>query len=114
MLNPEEFKNINNHNLGIMSECPLCKSKVLELNIVEETPSGYLMHSKCKKCKNSVLLIAIAGEMGMNVIGMNTDLSMDEFIKIREYERTIEIDDVIDINRALEKKNFIKNLFDKN
>lgn len=108
MFNPE-FKNINN-NLGIISECPVCKAKVAEFNVIEETDSGYLIHSKCKKCFNSVLLIALASELGINVIGMATDLSIDEFIKFRETKKVIDFDDAIWANKSLEKKEIIKNL----
>lgn len=105
-----QFKNTNDQNLGIISECPLCKAKIIDLNIVEEGNNGYVIHSKCKKCQNSLLMIAVPNELGINVVGMNTDLSMDEFIKIRKSEKFISYDDVIEINKALGKKDFIRSL----
>lgn len=101
----------NNPNLNIISQCPLCNNKIIDLNIIEEINNGYLMHSKCSKCGNTILFIATTNELGINVIGMNTDLSMDEIIKFKNSSDYVEIDDAIKIKQSLIKKEFIKYLF---
>ncbi|MFH1192547.1 MAG: hypothetical protein V1655_03675 [bacterium] len=110
MYESQDFKSFDNYNLGIMSECPLCKAKSIELNIIEERNNSYLIHSKCRGCENAVLLVAVNNEFGMNVIGMNTDLSKEEFVKFRNDEKCVEFDDVIEVSKSLKNKNFIKEL----
>ncbi|MFH1029952.1 MAG: hypothetical protein V1770_01690 [bacterium] len=109
-----EFKNINNSNLSIMSECPLCKSKGVDLNVIEENSDGYLLHSKCRKCSNSIIMIAVNNEMGINIIGMNTDLSIDEFIKFRSLGKSIELDDVLTFHKKSMLENFTIELIRNN
>lgn len=104
-----KFKNINNPNLGIMTECPICKSKGVDLNVIEENNDGYLLHSKCRKCENAIVMVAVNDEMGMNVIGMNTDLSMDELIKLKSCGKPVEINEVIEFHNK-PSDNFIKEL----
>lgn len=106
-----DFKNINNKNLGIIAECPVCKFKDVDLNIIEENGSGYLLHSKCSKCKNAIIMIAVNNDIGINVIGMNTDLSMEEFIKFRSYGKAVVIDDVLAIHKKPILINLFRNLF---
>ncbi|MFH0854661.1 MAG: hypothetical protein V1891_04170 [bacterium] len=106
-----KFKNIN-HNLEIMSECPICKSKGIDLNIVEECLEQCVLHSKCNKCNNAIIMIAVNNDMGINIVGMNTDLSIDEFIKFRSYGKPIEMDDIIELHKKAALKKFINELFE--
>lgn len=109
MRQSHNFKNLDKY-LGIISECPLCKAKIMDLNVIEESNNSYLIHSRCKKCENSVLLLALATELGVNVIGMATDLSIDEIVKLRNTEASISSDDVIEMYKLLKKKSFVKEL----
>lgn len=107
MHQPHNFKNLNKY-LGIMSECPTCKAKIMDLNVIEESNNSYLIHSRCKKCENSVLLLALATELGVNVIGMATDLSMDEIIKLRNSDDFISSDDVIEMHKLIKNGSFFR------
>ncbi|MFC1613381.1 hypothetical protein ACFL23_03550 [Patescibacteria group bacterium] len=105
-----KFKNINNRHLGIVSQCPLCAAKVSDVKVIDEINNSFLMHSKCPKCGNAILLIATLNELGANIIGINTDLSVEEFVKFRNSENFIEIDDVLEYyqNQNLQNKNLLK------
>jgi len=105
-----KFKNINNRHLGIVSQCPLCESKVSDVKIIDEINNGFLMHSKCLKCGNAILLIATLNELGANIIGINTDLSVEEFVRFRDSEGVIGIDDVLEFyqDQGLQNQNLLK------
>ncbi|MFH0856953.1 MAG: hypothetical protein V1860_03590 [bacterium] len=107
MQHPNNFKNINKH-LRIITECPLCKAKIIDLNVIEEANDSYLVHSKCKKCENSILFFAITSELGINVIGIATDLTIDEVIKLRRNEDFITSDDAIEMHKLIENGSFFR------
>lgn len=102
-----KFNNFN-RNFGVVSQCPLCNEKVTDVKVIEEINNSFLMHSKCSKCGNAILLIATINDFGANIIGINTDLSVDEVIKFRSTDDCVTTDDVIEIHKGLQDNTLLE------
>ena len=96
-----------NENLKIMNYCPVCKVKYnpLEARIIDEKDGAHLMHVKCKKCRSSVLVLVFVNNVGINSIGLITDLDSDEILNFSTEE-------IIDSNQILSTYQILKE--DKN
>lgn len=92
-------------NLKIMNNCPVCKAKYnpLEAKIIDEKENVHLMHVKCKKCQSSVLVLVYINNVGINSIGLITDLEMNEVMDYC-YQESISSNDVLTMYQALKKE----------
>jgi len=75
-----------NPSLKIISNCPVCKAVYYpsEINIIDEKENAHLLHLQCRKCKNNLLVLIVAGQRGINSVGLLTDLQSHETMKFLE------------------------------
>ena len=68
-----------------MKECPLCGAvyKASAVATIEEHESGHLVHVTCSKCQNAILAMVMITPIGMNSVGMVTDLSAADVVRFR-------------------------------
>jgi transcription elongation factor Elf1 len=96
--------------LKIISFCPICNEhhKLIEAKILEEKDRNHLIYLKCKKCNSSIVSLVTSDGMGINSIGLVTDLTAEDVLKFKNYP-AISSDDVILIHQFLEEKQILKN-----
>lgn len=114
MINPDQFSPFlsGNDDLKIIPYCPICETSYqnLDLKILEERDSGYLVYIKCQKCLNSILTFITTNNNGVSSFSLITDLTASDVIKLKENDY-VSSDDVIEIYKLLEsEENFVKKL----
>lgn len=103
---PDQFK-----SLKFISECPVCRQKQFsaEIKLIEERPSGQLLHVQCKNCQSCLVVLMSFNEQGINMLGVLTDLASEEVAKF--FQRgAMDADDVLNARAEFLDKDFIKKL----
>lgn len=92
-----------NENIRVVSYCPLCNTQYHQLSarILEEKDGAHLIHIQCRKCNASIVALVLAGAMGISSIGLLTDLSSEDAIRLK-HSPTVTSDDVINIYTLLQ------------
>lgn len=68
------------------------------------------MHIQCAKCGNSVLALLLSGAEGAGSVGVVTDLTGDDAMRLKE-SAAVTADDVIGLHQLLkQEKIFIEKL----
>lgn len=89
--------------LKLMRQCPVCEKdyQTDHVYILEEYGGSHLIHMTCPHCQSAVLALVMISPIGMSSIGMMTDLSMDDALRVRDRE-PIADDDILTLHTALE------------
>lgn len=84
--------------IKLISFCPLCQSKqsAMEVNVLEQTGENHLIHLRCQNCQTAILVLVTLTPLGLNSVGMITDLSVIDAKKFKEAE-SLEYDEIIDL-----------------
>ncbi|MEK7159658.1 MAG: hypothetical protein AAB766_04135 [Patescibacteria group bacterium] len=103
---PEQFK-----SLKLISECPVCRQKQFsaEIKLIEERPSGQLLHVQCKSCQSCLVVFMSFNEQGINMLGVLTDLASEEVSKFFQRGPLV-ADDVLNARAEIVDGDFIKKL----
>lgn len=85
-----------------ISQCPLCSHKYHKesVRILEQEGDARLMHMTCDKCKNAVLALVVTSRAVVGSVGMMTDLTIKEVIRLREKEAVTE-DELLEFHSLL-------------
>jgi hypothetical protein len=94
--------------LRFMSVCPFCSSKdaPTDSKIIESHENSHLVHLTCKRCVQAILVLVRSSGVGIQCVGIVTDLSEEDSKKLL-YDRLIDIDDVLDVHEALNDEEFL-------
>ena len=98
--------------MQLIQVCPLCETSYnpMEARIVGERDESHLVHIQCKKCLNSLLALVMVSPVGMQSIGVITDLTVDDVSRFREGNE-VGLDDAIGIHTLLHRDDlFIRSL----
>ncbi len=101
--------------LKLMRQCPVCEKnyEIDHVDILEEHEGSHLVHMTCPNCKGAVLALIVISPIGMSSIGMMTDLTADDVLRMRDREPIVG-DDILTLHIVLEKgfggKTFEKHL----
>lgn len=95
-MNDNQQPNLWNEGMRIVSRCPLCdsRSNAMEARLLGENGDTHLLHIRCRKCANSILALVLISTSGASTVGMVTDLSFDDVMRLRRGRR-LTIDDVL-------------------
>lgn len=82
--------------LKIVSRCPVCQIEhnPIETALLDEAGGSHLIYIKCKNCGSGVVAAITPTGMGVNSIGLVTDLSGYEVTQIKDEPR-VSADDVL-------------------
>jgi hypothetical protein len=71
--------------LTLGSQCPLCthEYKQDEVRVLEEQEGTQLLHITCAACHHAMLTFVMTSQLGTSSIGMLTDLSMQDVMRIK-------------------------------
>lgn len=91
------------NNVKIVSFCPICetKYKMAHAKILDERDDAQLLHLTCHSCKARVLAVVLMSHVGVNSIGLLTDLSAAEVTTFKQLSE-LTSDEVIDMHNLLE------------
>lgn len=76
------------------------KGKVV---VLEENNSSHLVHITCQKCKGSILHIIVATPLGASAVGIITDLSAMEVVRLRQHPAVSE-DDILEFHKFIQMR----------
>lgn len=101
--------------LRLMKKCPFCEyaydsRKVI---VLEQYDENRLVHVTCSDCKSSILHIVLATQVGLNTMGIITDLTADEVRKLK-HSRGVTSDSLLEFHKFISKEenSFSKLIFD--
>jgi DNA-directed RNA polymerase subunit RPC12/RpoP len=85
--------------------CPLCDKqyKPDNIRIVQENEEKMLVYNNCPHCHSGVLSLLYKDLMGITLVGLVTDLSYEDALKLKN-TRQINSDDVLKIYKQLNIK----------
>ena len=92
-------------SLRLISYCPVCDTSYnpMEARVIDERDGRHLMHIRCKKCAHSILALVLTSGMGVSSMGLLTDLTFDDVVRLRAAEPIV-VDDVIALHHLLEQQ----------
>lgn len=76
--------------------CPLCNKeyKPTNIRVIDDAENTLLAYSNCPRCQSGILSLLYKDLTGITLIGMVTDLSYQDALKLKK-TREINTDDVI-------------------
>ncbi len=97
--------------LRFMSVCPFCSSKdaPTDSKIIDSRDDSHVVHLTCKRCGQAILVQVRSSGVGVQCIGIVTDLSEEDAKKLLN-DRSVDIDDVLDVHEALNNEEFLRNI----
>jgi hypothetical protein len=86
----------------LMAQCPLCQNRYqsAEARVLAEKEDAYLLHVPCHKCGSAVVALIFANNLGVNSVGMLTDLTGDEVLSANR--EIVTADDVLEVYEQLQ------------
>lgn len=94
-----------------MQECPLCGYKYAaeKVAVLEEYAGSHLVHITCPQCHNAVLAMVMVSALGMSSVGIVTDLSSADVLRVRRREPIGE-DELLSFHQCLHRRYVFENL----
>lgn len=94
------------HNVALGAQCPLCTHEYTknEVRVLEEQGQTQLLHITCADCQHAMLTFVMTSNLGISSIGMLTDLSMQDVVRMKTYEHTVDEDTVLAWHTFLQQR----------
>jgi len=92
-----------NEGLKLVSFCPVCETRYnpMEARLLGKQGETHFLHVRCRKCQHSILALVLVNQVGASSVGLLTDLSYEDVIRVK-VARRISVDDVIDVHQMFE------------
>lgn len=89
-------------NLKLVSYCPLCETHYnpMEAKILEDRGDAHLIHIQCQQCRSLIIVLLTANANGVTSVGMVTDLTADDVLRLRQ-GKSVSEDDILDFHQLL-------------
>jgi len=89
-------------NLQIMTKCPMCSAnyKKDDIKVINKNDGSLSIYLSCSRCKSSVVMLLMAGPMGVTSISIPTDITEEDLGKING-NNIISCDDVLEMYKFL-------------
>ncbi|MCR4313796.1 MAG: hypothetical protein NUV84_00940 [Candidatus Uhrbacteria bacterium] len=100
-----------NEGLKLVSFCPVCETRYnpMEARLLGEQEETHLLHVQCRKCQHSILAIVLVNQVGASSVGLLTDLSYDDVVRVKSGS-WVSVDDVIEVHRLFQSTNWEREL----
>lgn len=71
--------------LRLMRKCPFCEYDydAKKVVVLEENNESSLVHVTCSDCNSSILHIVLSTQIGLNTMGIITDLTAEEVMRLK-------------------------------
>ncbi len=92
-------------SVNYLRECPVCKSAYGkdQIDDIVDQENVHLVHITCPTCQNMLMAVLAASPMGVSSIGMLTDLTADDVIRVHDISPISE-DDVLDFHAMISRQ----------
>lgn len=89
-------------NLQIITKCPMCNGsyKKEDIKVINKNDGTISIYLSCSHCKSSVVMLLIVGPTGVASISIPTDITEEDFEKIRKND-VVSYDDVLEMYKFL-------------
>ncbi len=89
-------------NLQIMTKCPMCSASYnkKDIKVMNKNDGSLSIYLSCSHCKSAVVMLLLAGPMGVTSISIPTDITEEDFDKI-DNRHAINCDDVLEMYKFL-------------
>ncbi|MDZ7798518.1 MAG: hypothetical protein U5L76_02775 [Patescibacteria group bacterium] len=103
----DSSQSFQNQNLKVVFNCPICGQSydATSMKLIEESEEAHLLHIVCQNCGTQILALVMINSPKISSHGMITDLTSREVKKFKDSKK-VKVDDVIDLNFALNNKDF--------
>ena len=100
-----------NEGLKLVSFCPVCETRYnpMEARLLGEQGETHLLHVQCRKCQHSILAIVLVNQVGASSVGLLTDLSYDDVVRVKS-GAWVSVDDVIEVHELFQSANWEREL----
>ncbi len=87
---------------GLLSACPWCHSayRGLGMRFLIARDNINLVHVRCPRCAGNVLVLVVASSLGVNSLGLTTDLAHEEVLRFHD-AAPVSVDDLLDLHGLL-------------
>ncbi len=95
--------------IRLISHCPLCHAfyQPTAAKLVAEHEDRHLVHLECGSCGGAIIAVVIANTLGIQSVGLVTDLSRDDLLRLQS-GTAVGPNDVIDLHEYLDQnRNFL-------
>ena len=101
----EHLFNLFNDNTSLMTHCPVFNLRYdpLESRVLRERGAGHLVHVSCGFCRSAIIAIIITNSVGINSIGLVTDMTADDVMKFGG-NQPLTSDDVLEAYQFLHRE----------
>lgn len=84
------------NGMKLIRECPLCSEHydTEKVEIIQEHIGAHLVHLTCQRCSSAMLALVMVSSLGMGTVGVVTDLTSEDVIRLQEIE-PVTSDDVL-------------------
>lgn len=91
-------------NVQIAAKCPMCGFEFSkdDIKTIDSKEGAATFFLNCSKCKSSVMMVIMAGALGITSISMISDLKEKDLNKIET--GCVEYDDVLEMHKFLKNK----------
>ncbi len=89
-------------DLRVLTACPFCNTaySIRAARVLAQKDDAHVVHIECRNCGGSIVALILSGGVGMQSVGVVTDLNRDEVVKYSAAHR-ISADDILDLHRVL-------------
>ncbi|MEK7620000.1 MAG: hypothetical protein AAB413_02045 [Patescibacteria group bacterium] len=100
-----------NEGLKLVSFCPVCETRYnpMEARLLGEQGETHFLHVQCRKCQHSILAIVLVNQVGASSVGLLTDLSYDDVVRVKS-GAWVSVDDVIEVHELFQSANWEREL----
>jgi hypothetical protein len=100
-------------HFDIIKKCPICEKNFekKDIHIINYSSSKSFIHNTCSGCRHSLIFIVENTEIGIALIGILSDLNLEDFKKFKIRENFSE-NDLLESYKIinLKQKDFIKEI----
>jgi transcription elongation factor Elf1 len=90
-------------DLRVLTACPFCNTSysIRAARVLAQKDDGHVIHIECRSCGGSIVALILAGSIGVQSVGVVTDLTRHE---VEKFSRDLPVtqDDVLDLYRLLQ------------
>lgn len=89
-------------DLRVLTACPFCSTSysIRAARVLAEKDDAHVVHIECRNCGGSIVALILSGGVGMQSVGVVTDLNREEVVKYSGSER-LSADDILDLHQLL-------------
>jgi len=89
-------------DLRVLTACPFCHTSysIRAARVLAQKDDGHVVHIECRSCGGSIVALILAGGLGIQSVGVVTDLTRGEVEKYSQHQ-PVSVDDIVDLHRAI-------------